>query len=272
MFKTDWLHEEEAKKLGMHQNAEHPYITQYMKSSVGDNDASRFREGLHYLVAITAASKDLPNWHWYAMEHVDNLGRCDYTGCNDSFGYTSSDKTPEGYAKNFIKPKMQSDGLVSASPIFKTGEKYPSGEITSALSNVFTQLGIGQSDSKNPKEPSVNDKAWLSYRLKGTQTEFVTEDGIKTVVGNSVTEGGFVNSSSCLTCHAQASVNADGGVGAPSFGFASDLNLFSYQRSTNGETQPSWFYQPGTNTPTAVQTDFVWGILFANDLVKPSKK
>jgi len=269
MFKSDWLYEAEAKKLGMHNNSEHPYITQYMKSPVGDNDSHRFREGIHYLVAITAASKDLPSWHWYAIEHVDNPGRCDYTGCNDSYGYTTANVIPKGFAKNFTKPLMQSDGLKSASPIFVTGEVYQSGKINPELNTIYKKLGIAITNNKNPKQPSIGNRAWLSYRLKGTQTEFVTVDGVKTVMGNSVTEGGFVNSSSCMTCHSQASVNAAGRPGVNSIGFSSQLNLFGYPRSTNGVPHPDWFYQTGTNTPQAVQTDFVWGILFAQDIVQP---
>ncbi len=270
MFKSDWLHEDEAKKLGLHNNKKHPYITQYMKSLVGDNDSGQFRTGLHYLVAITAASKDLPNWHWYAIEHVDNLGRCDYIGCNDSFGYNTADKVPKGYAKNYTKPRTTSDGLKSASSIFVTGKKYPSGKISNALKKIYHDLGIATQAFKNQKQPTVNNKAWLSYRLKGTQTDFVTKQGVNTVMGNSVTEGGFVNSSSCMTCHAQATINSAGQPAITSIGFSSELNLFGYRRSSNGTPKSSWFYTPGTNSLNAMQVDFVWGILFAQELAVPN--
>lgn len=267
MFKTDWLHEDEAKKLGLTQNKKNPYITMYMSSSTGDNDPGVFREGLHYLMAITAASKDLPNWHWYAIEHVNNLGRCDYTGCNDSFGYYSSDDVPKGYAKNYVAPKTINDGLKQSSPIFETGKPYPVEKITPELAAIFKQLSIGQKDDGNAKKPSVGDRAWLSYRLKGIQTEFVTNEGIDTVMGNSVTEGGFVNSSSCMTCHAQATVN-DSGVASQSIGFSNKMNLIGYPQSSNGAPENGWFYYPGATTPLNVKTDFVWGILFAQPLVE----
>ena len=266
MFKTDWLHEDEAKKLGLTQNKENPYITMYMSSSTGDNDANVFREGLHYLMAITAASKDLPNWHWYAIEHVNNLGRCDYTGCNDSFGYYSSDNVPKGYSKNYVAPKTINDGLAQSSPIFETGKAYPVEKITPALAAIFKQLNIGQKDDGDAKKPSVGDKAWLSYRLKGVQTEFTTNEGIDTVMGNSITEGGFVNSSSCMTCHAQATVNATG-VASQSIGFSNKMNMIGYHQSSNGVPENGWFYYPGSTTPLNVKTDFVWGILFAQPLV-----
>jgi hypothetical protein len=277
MFKTDWLFEAEAKELNLCQNEDTPCIAMTIKSDVGDNDQSVFKPGLHYLVAVTAASKDLPNWHWYAMEHVDNLGRCDYTGCNDSFGYETADTLPGGYNKNFTKPLTESDNLGQPSPIFKTGKIYPSGTITPALQTIYTGLGIGQSgktsDSTSDSTniiPSISDPAWLNYRLKGTQTEFVTNHGINAIVGNSITEGGFVNSSSCMTCHVQATINANGERAISSVGFSNDLNLFGYNRSQNGVPQPSWFYAPGSNTPIAVQTDYVWGILSASDIVVPT--
>lgn len=265
MFKTDWLHEDEAKKLGLTQDKENPYITMYMSSPTGDNDANVFREGLHYLMAITAASKDLPNWHWYAIEHVNNPGRCDYIGCNDSFGYYSSDAVPEGYRKNYVAPKTISDGLGQPSPVFVTGKPYPAEKITPELAAVFKKLNVGQKDDGNTKKPSIGDKAWLSYRLKGVQTEFVTNEGIDTVMGNSVTEGGFVNSSSCMTCHSQATVN-DSGVASHSIGFSNQMNLIGYKQSSNGIPENSWFYYPGTTTPLNVKSDFVWGILFAQPL------
>lgn len=269
MFKTDWIHEDDAKALGMNQNKKNPYITRYIKSNIGDNDPGVFKKGLYYLVSITAASKDLPNWHWYAIEHVDNKGRCDYTGCNDSYGYMNMNKNiPDGFAKNFIKPHTTSDNLKQASSIFVTGKRYDSGKINPSLAKVFKALGIGQKDDNDSHSISVGDNAWMSYRLKGTQTEFTTNHGINTVLGNSVTEGGFVNTSSCMTCHIQATVDSEGHPAISSIGFSSNLNLFGYNQSSKGTPSQSWFYRPGTTEPIAVTTDFVWGILFSKPLDK----
>jgi len=267
MFKADWLHEDRAKQLGLKQNKANPYITMEIETNVGDNDAPVFKKGMHYLVAMTVASKDVPNWVWFAMEHVDNLGRCDYTGCNDSFGHESADKVPAGYHKNFTQPHVASDGLKQAEPEFITGKKYKSGAQTEVLKAVFKQLGIGQEKSTNKKVPSVNDKGWLSYRLKGSQVNFTTVYGYPTILGNSVTEGGFVNSSSCISCHVQAAVKGDGTPYNNGAGFVRGLNLTGYNRSAHGAPNPDWFYNPGS-TPTyeGVQIDFVWGILFANPI------
>lgn len=92
------------------------------------------------LLSFHMSTKDLPNWFWATFEHVDNQGRCDWTGGNDS------------------------------------------------------------------GRPTPADAAWRSYRLKGSQTEFVTATGRSTLLGNSVTEAGFTNSVSCISCHARAAV------------------------------------------------------------------
>jgi hypothetical protein len=280
MFKTDWLHVDEARALGLDpDNTEHPYVTMDLNSAVGDNDPGNFVEGRHILVAITAASKALPNWHWYAIEHVDNPGRCDYTGCNDAFGYTNTNLPDNAVsdggvalAGNYIKPHTQSDGLKDSRPIFDTGKPYASGTITPALKALYEGLGVGTGSDADPATPSVGDPAWFSYRLKGSQSDFVTSKGLETVVGNSVTEGGFVNSSSCMTCHAQAAVDASGGIAIGSVGFSHRLNLFGYQQSAFGPPELSWYYTPGTDALKAMQVDFVWGILFANELTTPDGK
>lgn len=78
----------------------------------------------------------------------------------------------------------------------------------------------------DPERPDIKDPAWKSYRLKGTQTQFTNFDGYPTILGSSINEGGFVNSASCISCHVQASVNADGGIGAPGVGASGRLNNF----------------------------------------------
>ncbi|MGG7381499.1 hypothetical protein ACQ7B2_23090, partial [Escherichia coli] len=69
-----------------------------------DNNADIFKPGVHWLVAFHVSSKDTPNWVWATFEHVNNLGRCDYTGCNDSYGYRSADRVPPGRETNFTAP------------------------------------------------------------------------------------------------------------------------------------------------------------------------
>jgi hypothetical protein len=270
MFKADWIYQDYMLQQGLIQempdgppnNPDAPYITMTMSSPIGDDDPN-FKPGLYYLVGITGAVKALPGWHWYAFEHVGDLGRCDYIGCNDSFGYEQP--APDGFYGNFIPPHTQSDGLATPSPVFLTGQTYDSGTITASLEMLFDAMGIGTTPSANPDMPSPTDEAWRSYRLKGTQTTFTTSYGVPTLLGNSVTEGGFVNSASCMTCHAQAAVNGDGHPALANIGASRRLNLIGYNQVENGAPDPAWFFL-ANNTYLALQTDFVWGILHAKSL------
>lgn len=270
MFKVDWIHQDYMLEYGLIEelpsgppnNPDAPYVTMMITEAIGDSDPTHFKPGLYYLVGITGAAKAVPGWHWYAFEHVGNLGRCDYIGCNDAFGFDQP--VPEGYYANFIAPHQETDGLVNPSPIFVTAEVYPSGTMTDSLDTLFRAMGIGTgADDGDPNTPSLTDPAWRSYRLKGTQTTFTTTYGIPTIVGQSITEGGFVQSASCMTCHVQASVNAAGTPAIQSFGGSFRLNLTGYNQSTNGPPVPSWFFAGNTNTYIAFQTDFVWGIFNA---------
>jgi hypothetical protein len=111
----------------------------------------------------------------------------------------------------------------------------------------------------------MTDVAWKSYRLKGTQTQFVNNDGTATLLGSSVNEGGFVNTASCISCHVQASVNTDGDIGVPGVGSTGRLNLLGIDTVVSGPPVTGDYYSRGTTRQQAVQTDFVWGTLFARD-------
>ena len=265
MIKSNWLNADVARKLGLRDDEANPYIKMQIKTSANDNNPEIFQEGEHWLVAFHISSKDTPNWLWATFEHVNNPGRCDYTGCNDSYGYATSDTglRPD-QATNFTRPKTTCDKLPLAEYVFQTGETYPGGTRSQALGKVLADLGIG-TDRAPQAGISAGAKAWNSYRLKGTQTEFTSATGQATRLGNSVTEGGFVNSSSCITCHARASLGANGSVNPlPLSVFMSEASETGYLRSANGVPDPNWYAtsrQPAT--PLAVQTDFVWGFLFA---------
>lgn len=267
MVKSNWLSQERAEALGLDNDPANPYITMEITQSILDNDAKeeKFQAGLYYLVALHISSKDIPNWVWATFEHVNNPGRCDYTGCNDAFGYHSPDAVAAGQADNFTQPLTVSDGLVGSSTIFATGQRYPGGELSAALDDILDGLGIGNQDQADPTTPTVDARGWRGYRLKGSQVNFTDATGRPNRLGNSITEGGFVNSSSCMGCHARASVDANGG---------SPLGVFIAELSETGYPQaalmpdPDWYYSSATDPQLeALQTDFVWGFLFANHIV-----
>jgi hypothetical protein len=282
MVKADFIHQDimlarglisktdaQGKPLAVPNNLKYPYLT----IKLTDTSQPGSKLGIYYMLAMTNASKSLPMWHWYAMEHVANLGRCDYIGCNDSFGYSVNGKAQAGadFGNTFIPPKIKlnDDITQNASPIFKTATVYDPAEtgekITAELQALFKAMGIATAKTdNNPDVISKDDPAWLNYRLKGTQSSFTTLGGVPTGTGATITEGGFVNSASCATCHSQASVNAQGQAGMQGVGATWRPNLFGFNEVEMGSPNPAWFYSNGGPNVNATQIDFVWGILGAN--------
>ena len=292
MVKADFLHQdimlaqgliEPAKRPGaVPNNPDYPYLTIYLEGEqVKLEDGSSYdTSGYYYMLAMTNASKAIPDWHWYAMEHVGNLGRCDFIGCNDSFGFRVDDQMANGarFGGSYIPPQQRLENNQAltepnADPnnaIFLLGQSYDpqryGEQITPALDGLFKGLGIATAAvDRDPAVITVTDPAWRNYRLKGTQTGFTTSHGVPTGTGATITEGGFVNSASCMTCHSQASMDSQGnpGVGG-AVGASWRLNLFGFGQVDMGAPQLSWFFYPGTSSPyAAMQFDFIWGILNA---------
>jgi hypothetical protein len=221
MIKSNWLYYEFAKDVGLKEDPNAPYIKKDMISEVGDKQY----KGEHWLLSFHISTKDVPQWVWATFEHLNNPGRCDFTGCNDSFGYESPDANrPPGTAANFTAPHSRSDELGAATTIFSLGEPYQSGPISAELKAILETAGIGTTD-QTALEPAPSDKGWLSYRLKGTQVNFTNMMGRPTRLGNSVTEGGFMATSSCVSCHARASIAVP--AGQPDHSTVA-LGVFSY--------------------------------------------
>ncbi|WP_296427700.1 hypothetical protein [Yoonia sp.] len=282
MVKADFVHQDIMLEEGLIQiadaggvlldppnNPDYPYLTVNLP---GDGSAGTV-PGMYYMVAMTNASKDIPIWHWYAMEHVANLGRCDYIGCNDSFGYTVNGAAQPGadFGSSFIAPHitLNDDKTSDNDPLFQNGLAYDpvdTGEvITPVLAAMLDALGVGTSAiDSDPNTITVDDPAWRNYRLKGTQTTFTQATGIPSGMGATVTEGGFVNSASCTTCHSQASFDEYGNSGMQGVGATWRPNLQGYGQVAMGAPDANWFYNFGNSSVNATQIDFIWGVLFAS--------
>jgi hypothetical protein len=139
------------------------------------------------LVAFHFSSKQIKNWVWSDFEHELNPGRCDDTGCHDSFGAQVKDVP----AKNSRGPNGQD---LNGNQDY--GECVKSDAIEQMMKNA------GTTDQ------------WRHYCLKGTQITFVNADGTPSLLGNSVIERIAADvpvlSSSCITCHANAAFKKDG--------------------------------------------------------------
>lgn len=275
MIKSNWLYDGIARELGITNSPDKPFITQKMTTAVqytlGAQAVNCRLTGTHYLMAFHISSKDIPNWVWTTFEHIAMPGRCDYIGCNDSYGYRSTDTLPAGVARNYIAPRVKSDDLVmSPSIVFDTDKLYPPEAVNPGLDQVFKSLGIGTTRSADKDQPAASDLAWRSYRLKGSQVDFTNSMGRKTALGNSITEAGFMNNVSCVTCHARAGIHLDQ-TKANFFRlsvFSKDLSDYGYALSVHSIPNPAWFHNDNNiGTLDVLQVDFVWGFFNANPIV-----
>ena len=208
------------------------------------NNPSQVIKQEYALIAMHVISKQVPNWTWATFEHHANRGRCDFLGCADKFGAQVPYVAP-------VDNQGQNQGTV-----------YAACTPTAALKAMFSAAGV--------------NAVFGNYCLKGSQTDFTTPDGLAVRVGNSVTENGFVPQASCMTCHGEANITAQGKA-TTSFGFVGGsgqvgpLNPAFYWSGGGGQP-PYYNGQPGL-TRTAIQADFVWSIPFCayDDVTNPSQ-
>jgi hypothetical protein len=113
------------------------------------------------------------------------------------------------------------------------------------------------------------EPVYANYCLKGSQTDFVDNSGLDIRLGNSVTEDGFVPTSSCIACHGRANFDKNG----QTTSIAGFINPnVSPPIAPLGALLPTWYFSfsgqppifegmPGL-TRTATSADFVWSIPF----------
>jgi hypothetical protein len=194
----------------------------YFWREVTNNDGTKSTFGL---VALHVITKDLPNWFWADFGHVDcevQKGACDPTSVKQTLGIDQEAALTEPYDP--------------------------------------TTRGADAASGKNGVRSETLGTVWENYILRGTQNDFVTSVGSPTVLSNPVVENQFQNSS-CMTCHARASIGArrilPGGAPAPG------LNTLSPGDPTLGAPDPALFGAgPGQNGITYLQTDFIWSAPF----------
>jgi len=122
---------------------------------------------------------------------------------------------------------------------------------------------------KLQKENGLSD-VWQNYILRGTQTNFTSSNGETTILGNTYTERGFLNSSSCITCHSRATV------GDSTLRGKKDMNRLSVFKvaidtTINGKKEKiregyvgtpnyNWFVDTVNHKTKFIQTDFMWSM------------
>ena len=95
---------------------------------------------------------------------------------------------------------------------------------------------------------------WQNYVLRGTQVDFTSPMGVPTILASSQIERPFQRTSSCVTCHARATVAAG----------AARLSIFNGSQGFVGSPNPAWFQtSPQDATQRFFQMDFVWSLMRA---------
>ena len=172
--KTNWLPVDQLSNfLGPNVT---PNLGSYHRRVITPTEGGNGRT--YVLLSMHIMSKLVPNWTWATFEHQDNPGRCNIVGCRDSFGATQA----------LVKPTSSAD---------PDQTHYASCEKSAPLAMMFSAV--------------PHDPAFANYCLKGSMSDFADQSGRAFVVGNSVTEQGFVSSSSCMGCHGSAATNSTGG-------------------------------------------------------------
>jgi hypothetical protein len=203
-------------------------------------------DGAQYaLVAMHVITRQVPNWTWATFENEYNPSRCDILGCNDKFG------APAPVPPNKV-----------------AGQGYPACVATPALAALFANAKL--------------DAAFTHYCLKGSQTDVTNDSALDVRLGNSVTEDGFVDQSSCMSCHGRAGFdntghdNPRGAAGFDANGAPlGPVSPSIYWKYTGNPPQPFYAFYVGAPGLTQILTsaDFVWSIPFcaADDTVSPVK-
>lgn len=233
------------------------------------------------LIGLHIMTKALPNWTWATFEWVDNptkswekvgaVGRSDWIGTTDTFGYSYPDG--QGHYGSFQAPVFL-DPNFNLQP---SKQKYPPGKISPALEALFNCWCCDDAWRQQ----------WQHYRLKGSQVDFVDTHGRPTLLGNSSTEAevlftdnGIRNSdltrSSCITCHAGASTTSTGGtdfvdldfvIGPPNprlyFKGVNSVGPLDYSPYRFART-PNMAQRDGGYQVNNIPMDFVWAFLNAN--------
>jgi hypothetical protein len=99
-----------------------------------------------------------------------------------------------------------------------------------------------------PQGMGLQGTAWENYRLRGTQVDFVTSIGKHTRLASSQMEQGN-QESSCITCHALATIDKDG-------------EALGFGRGLDGAPDPSQFMDPVSGKQSKMQLDFMWSLVF----------
>jgi len=111
-----------------------------------------------------------------------------------------------------------------------------------------------------PRGIGFESTVWNNYRLRGTLERFVDAQNRPLLLANSELEAGMQTTSSCITCHARASIGIVAGKPAHLPIFESTDSAFPTRRGFIGMPHTEWFGRFDHSVPLFQQLDFVWSL------------
>ena len=249
MIRSQWISKEKAIAAGVRNNPQLPFIKVMIGAGRHDNfNSDVFAPGEYWLMSFHVSTKDTPPWFWANFDHVNSPGRCDYTGCNDGYGYVSANPIPRGMAQNYTNPATT---VTPKGEAYVADAVYASGAISKQLDTLFAGAGIGTSEQSGAW-PTPRSSAWRSYRLRASQWDFTDPAGRPTYNGATLSNGRIMTGTSCISCHATAGTLASG----------VSPQILGVYFNWAGVPNPGNFNmnaRPATNI--ILQNDFVWGFM-----------
>lgn len=201
-------------------------------------DAPNGTHKTYGLVSLHIITKDLPNWFWADFGHVD---------CENQKNACVQQSEP-AFTCPVDRTTHSANGFLQHPPDCSSG--------------------VGPSGKDGVRNETVGT-VWANYILRGTQTGFTTTTGTATILSNPVIEAGFQNSS-CITCHARASVGPRGRDGNGNL--SNSLNSLSPGDPELGVPNPAMYGDYAAFSQPSVmylQTDFIWSPVFRSQRKKP---
>jgi hypothetical protein len=135
-----------------------------------------------------------------------------------------------------------------------------------------------------PSRLGLEGTVWEHYRLRGTMTDYVDDNGVPIVLTNSEIETGMQTTSSCMTCHARSTVgpnknlameykfgpDADKHPPAPPTVMRIEINTYDEDGRVIGHVgvpQNDWYALPDTGAyawPGYMRMDFLYSLYSAD--------
>lgn len=127
--------------------------------------------------------------------------------------------------------------------------------------DTFTCRGVTSDCNRSPSDMGLQGTVWQFYRLRGTLTRFIDSAKQPLLLANSQLEAGDQRNSSCISCHARASLSTKGGRLTIFDGVSDDAQAMVDRKGSVGNPRPEWFKLDAEDPQARLSSlDFVWSL------------